>query len=198
MADLPLTTTDIVAAASSYLEAGGYSAVAESRLGGWELPSTRVFEDPYSVVALMVYESWADLASNWTAAQAALVQLMSDYMTSADPKAWEGYLVLLTPGTAPEDGSPSVSDLRYDVSRVRKLIATGDELTQTSEVERALLPLLPMRAPASAMRNGSVLDLLPALLADHGIDRDAVRVIIDAFTAQQPLVESLHHHRNGT
>ncbi len=197
MADTPLTATDIVAAASVCLESGGYSPVPASRLEQWQLPSGRVYEDPYSVVALLVYESWGELASNWTDAQAALVELMSAHMTSADPKSWEGYLVLLTPGVAPGEASPSVGDIRYDVSRVRKLIATGNELTQISDVERTLLPLLPMQPPASANGDASVLSLLPSLLEGRGIDEGAVRAVIDAFVAQEPLVESLHNYRTA-
>ena len=198
MPDSALTATDIVAAASVCLESGGYSPVPESRLGEWQLPSARVYEDPYSVVALLVYESWGELASNWTDAQAALVELISAHMTSADAKSWEGYLVLLTPGVALGDVYPSVADIRYDVSRVRKLIATGNDLSRISDVERTLLPLLPMQPPASAHGDASVLSLLPALLAQRGIDEGAVRVVIDAFSAQEPLVESLHNYRANT
>ena len=147
------------------------------------------------MVALLVYESWGELASSWTDAQAALVELMSAHMTSADPKSWEGYLVLLTPGVAPGEVYPSVADIRYDVSRVRKLIATGNDLSRISDVERTLLPLLPMQPPASAHGDVSVLSLLPGLLAQRGIDEGTVRVVIDAFSAQEPLVESLHNYR---
>lgn len=192
-----LTSTDLLAAASACLRSNSYVEVGGSQLGSWPLDAARVYEDAYSVVALLVYESWAELASNWTDAQAALVELMSAHMTSADPKSWEGYLVLLTPGVAPGEDFASVADIRYDVSRVRKLVATGDELAQIGDVERALLPLLPMRQPSSAHGDGSVLDLLPDLLAEHGIDKSAVKIVIEAFAAQRPLVESLHEHRES-
>lgn len=198
MAESPLTATDIVAAASACLQSGDYTPVPESRLEQWQLPAARVYEDHYSVVALLVYESWGELASNWTDAQAALVELISAHMTSDDPKSWEGYLVLLTPGVAPGEVHPSVADIRYDVSRVRKLVATGNELTQISDVERALLPLLPMQPPASARGDASVLSLLPSLLAGRDIDEGAVTAVIDAFIAQEPLVESLHKYRAST
>lgn len=198
MADSPLTATDIIAAASACLESGDYTPLRGPRLEQLQLPSARVYEDPYSVVALLVYETWRELASKWTDAQAALVELMSAHMTSDDPKSWEGYLVLLTPGVAPGEVYPSVADIRYDVSRVRKLIATGNELTQISDVERTLLPLLPMQPSASAHGDSSVLSLLPALLAGRDIDERAVTAVIDAFIAQEPLVESLHHYRAST
>lgn len=192
MEERRLTATDLIAAASMSLEAGGYSRVSDDTLGGWAAANARLYEDPYSVVSLIVYEAWSELASSWTDAQAELVELMSDYMTSADAKSWEGYLVLLTPGSASGHEVQSLSSIRYDISRVRKLVATGDELKQLSDVERTLLPLLPLDAAPSVNGEGSVLDLLPSLLAGQGIDAGAVESIIDAFAAQQPLVESLH------
>lgn len=196
MAESPLTATDLIAAASMSLEAGGYSRVSDDKLGGWAIGDARLYEDPYSVVSLIVYEAWSELASSWTDAQAELVELMSAYMTSADPKSWEGYLVLLTPGSATGDEVQSLSSIRYDISRVRKLVGTGDELKQISDVERTLLPLLPLEAAPSGDGEGSVLDLLPSLLAGQGIEAGAVESIIDAFAAQQPLVESLHEYRS--
>jgi len=197
MAGGPLTATDLIAAASMSLEAGGYSRVSDDKLGGRATADARLYEDPYSVVSLIVYEAWSELASSWTEAQAELVELMSAYMTSADPKSWEGYLVLLTPGSASGDEVQSLSSIRYDISRVRKLVATGDELKQISDVHRTLLPLLPLEAAPTGDGDGSVLDLLPSLLASQGIDAGAVKSIIDAFAAQQPLVESLHEYRSG-
>ena len=132
----------------------GYSRVRDDKLGGQATANARLYEDPYSVVSLIVYEAWSELASSWTDAQAELVELMSAYMTSADPKSWEGYLVLLTPGSASGDEVQSLSSIRYDISRVRKLVATGDELKQISDVERTLLPLLPLEAAPSGNGEG--------------------------------------------
>lgn len=193
-----LTATDLLAAASGSLEEGGYTRVEETRLGVWPITGARLYEDAYSVVALIVYETWGELASGWANAQAALVELMSEHMTSADAKAWEGYLLLLTPAPSPAGLDDEVSALRHDTSRVRKLVATGNELRNLSDVERALLPLLPLDAALGVEAETSVLDLLPDLLASPDIDRDAVRVVIASFSEQEPLVERLHEYRTQT
>jgi hypothetical protein len=192
-----LTSTDLIASASAILEAGGYLRIDAAKPGS-AISDARLYEDPYSVVALIVCETWPELESRWTDAQGALVELMSAHMTSEDAKAWEGYLVLLTPGsTSGSDDSQTVASIRYDTSRVRKLVATGDELKQISDVERTLLPLLPLEAAQAPSDSGSVLDLLPNLLAARGeIDEGAVSAIIDAFIGQKPLVEALDIYRS--
>jgi hypothetical protein len=192
-----LTSTDLIASASSILEAGGYSRIVETAPGS-VIADARLYEDPYSVVALVVCETWPELESRWADAQGALVELISAHMTSEEAKAWEGYLVLLTPGlTAGSTDSSTVSSIRYDTSRVRKLVATGDELKQLSDVERTLLPLLPLEATQTTGASASVLELLPEMLSTHQqVDEGAVRVIIDAFIAQKPLVETLDTYRS--
>lgn len=191
-----LTTTDLIAAASTSLEESGYTRIEESQLGEWPITGARLFEDAYSVVSVIVYETWTELASSWADAQAALVELMSEHMTSADAKAWEGYLALLTLAPSPAGVEDGVSAIRYDTSRVRKLVATGDELKRLSDVERVMLPLLPIDAALDATAEGSALDLLPDLLASQGVDRDAVTIVIEAFGEQQPLLERLHQKRS--
>jgi hypothetical protein len=193
MEGIALTPTDLLAAASAGLEEGGYARVEEAKLGAWPISGARLYEDAYSIVTVIVYETWAELESGWPDAQGALVELMSAHMTSADAKSWEGYLVLLTPGSSPA-ATDGVSAIRYDTSRVRKLVATGDELKRLSDVERALLPLLPLAAAIDIKAQSSVLDLLPDLLASKGIDRVAVEVVIGAFREQQPLLERLHEY----
>src|SRR6266849_7632510 len=93
-----LTSTDILAAASAALALGGSRRIGES-ISGKIAGTARIFEDPYSVVQLVVYETWTDLDSNWTDAQAVLVEIISKYVVSTEPKAWDGYLVLLTPAS---------------------------------------------------------------------------------------------------
>jgi hypothetical protein len=191
-----LTSTDLIAAASEILETGGYVRIEAAKTGS-AISDARLYEDPYSVVALIVCETWAELESRWTDAQGALVELMSAHMSREDPKAWEGYLVLLTPGsTTGIEETQTVSSIRYDTSRVRKLVATGNELKQISDVERTLLPLLPLHATQITDDAGSVLDLLPQMLAaGEKIEEPMVRAVIDAFIVQKPLVEALDIYR---
>lgn len=197
MADAGLTVTDILAAATRLLETGGYRR-AERDLGdAWPSGSARVFEDAYSIVAVVAFETWSSLSTSWPDAQAALVELISAAVSNADPKAWDGYLVLLTPGEPSDEQRADAGEIRYNTSRLRKLVATGRDLSFLSDVERALSPLLPLNVDVEATDRASVLELLPDLLAPRGARREDVRVLLDAFHAQQPLIEALHRRSEG-
>jgi hypothetical protein len=189
-----LTSTDILAAASEALVLGGYRRIADS-VSGKIAGSARIFEDPYSVVQLVVYETWTDLETNWTDAQGVLVELISKYVVSTEPKAWDGYLVLLTPSILPTAAREQAIQIKNNFNRVRKFLATGDELKTTSDVERLLLPLLPLAGEVPRGDQSSrVLDFLPEILSKRGIDRAAVETLVTAFAAHQPLLENLHRY----
>lgn len=197
-AGLPFTTTTLLGAASDVLEKAGYRPVARDRIGVWPPPGPRIYEDPYSIAALVAYDTWRDLAAGWLEAQAALAELISLYFKRGDAKTWEGYLVLLTPSVLPREAHVEASDIRANTRHVRKLVATGDELRSVSDVSRTLLPLLPLEPEMLIAPEGSALDLLPDLLSRRGIDRAAVSVVIGAFREQEPLVEQLHKFVNRT
>ncbi len=141
---------------------------------------------------LVVYEGWASLRDGWGDDQARLVELISAYMTRSDPKSWEGYLVLLCPASPPAEDIGRLEEIRYDVTRVRKLIAVGEELGELTDVERAILPLLPVLGPTQLEPESSALDLLPELLEEQGIDRTDTGALIEAFCEQRPLLEAIH------
>ena len=189
-----LTSTDILAAASEALTLGGYRRISESttqNIAG----SARIFEDPYSVVQLVVYETWADLETNWTDAQAVIVELISKYVVATEPKAWDGYLVLLTPSILPTEGQEQAIQIRNNFNRVRKFLGTGDELKTTSDVERLLLPLLPLFGEVPRVDQPTrALDVLPEILSKRGIKRGAVETLVKAFTEHKPLLENLNRY----
>ena len=189
---LPFTTTTLLAAAADILEGSGYRPVPRDRISSWPGPGARVYEDPYSVAALVAYDTWGDLAAGWLDAQAALVELISSYFARGEAKTWEGYLVLLTPSVLPRAAQLQVTDIRTNTRHVRKLVATGDDVRSVGDVSRTLLPLLPLEPEAVAAPEASALDLLPDLLGAKGIDGAAVQVAIDAFRSQESLVERLH------
>lgn len=189
-----LTLTEIISAASDTLKHAGYTRVDDANLKDWPANS-RAFEDAYAIVALFVYETWQDLNGAWPDAQACLVDLISKTLTRAEPKAWEGYLVLLTAALPDTTAYGRRSEIRYDTSRVRKLVATGAELRTISDVERALLPLLPVSSPTTTTVEQSVLQLLPSLLAGQKIEEGATRAVVDAFLEQEPVMDKLHAYR---
>jgi hypothetical protein len=193
-----LTETDVLAAATKVLESGGYHQIKRFPPEQSVPASVRFFEDLYGVVEVVVYETWTQLASSWTDAQALLVELMSKFITRAEAKSWEGYLVLMTPSPVPPAEVDDADRIRYDTSRVRKIVATGSELRTLSDIERSLLPLLPIGAanPATA-RPDRILDLLPTALEAKGVPRGAADAILSAFVRHEPLLEQLHQRTVG-
>lgn len=191
-APVPLTSSQLLAAASEYLTAGGYSVAEVSAV---RPGSSRVFEDPFGIVSVNVYDTWSEMQTSWNEAQGLLVELMSTHLTRPEPKAWEGYLVLLCPTPVPVQDRNQVANLRYDTNRVRKLVATGDDLETLEDVRSALLPLLPLEVKPPSASGSGLLDRLPELLHDHGIEPSITRVVVDAFVANDSIVERLHAFR---
>ena len=138
-----------------------------------------VFEDARSIVGLVFYPTWAELEANWELAQAAMVVRISEHVRRADPKSWDGYLVLLTldePG--PVD---AVNRLRHNTHRLRKLVATGRELTAMAAVEDALLPVLPFKMPHTSTKRATLIDRLPKMLEDSGLDPSLTTAALASF-----------------
>jgi hypothetical protein len=191
---ITLTTSEITAAASAALLDGGYRIVETFPRDISSPSGTRFFEDAFGVVEIAVFESWQGLREGWPNAQGALVELMSRYVKTGEPKAWEGYLVLFTPATLPDASRDEAEQIKYDTSRLRKLLATGDDLRTITDVERAVLPLLPI-TPALAQQmaqEDQVFELLPQMLAKRGVSSELARELIAAFLANEPLMERLH------
>ena len=191
VSNTPLTATALAAAAGRVLEGAGFKAIAPDSVGVWRATATRVYEDEYSIVCVAVYETWADLSSRWIEDQTSLVDLISKNFSRTEPKAWEGYLVLLTPSVVPATGRMNAIDIQRNTLHVRKLFADGDELRSIDDVRRTLLPLLPLEEH-DALETRNVLDTLPLLLASRGIDEGAAKVAIAAFRDQRPIVAEIH------
>jgi len=194
--DSAISVTELMASASKVLEESGYRRAEPRFTSNWQAANARLFEDNYSIVALVVYDTWENLSSRWVDAQSSLVSLISDYIAGADAKAWEGYLVLLTPNPIPKDKNSEMINLRYDTTRVRKLIGTGEDIKTSADVRNILLPLLPLNCESADQSRESILELLPDLLSSRGIPKDAVQIVINAFLEQTPIMDGLHHHRS--
>ena len=191
-----LTSSNLLAAASELLEGAGYKKVGGEKLREWSIGASRVFEDAYCIAAVVVYDTWTKLRESWPDAQAALGELVSLHVSQGDPKTWDSYLVLLTSGSPTSEEEGEVSHIRYDTTRVRKLVATGDDIRQLADIRRTLLPLLPLHPDVSNGSAESTLDVLPELLRPS-VPQDVVADIVRAFRDQQPLMESLHKFRTG-
>jgi hypothetical protein len=184
------TTTDLIAAASQVLSTGGYRQIRQ-RFSEWDTSTSRLFEDEYNVVGIVVFDTCVELLRTWPDQQGSLVDVISRHIGQGELKSWDGYLVLLTPSLAPsEDGE--IEAVRYNTTRLRKIVATGDDLRTPTDVERVLRPLLPLSQEQAKISQESVLDLLPKLLAEQGIPQETTRLLVEAFREQSPLLERLH------
>ena len=179
------TVTSLIAAATGILADAGFNPAQQSAKESWRATVARVYEDPYSVVCVAVYETWAELSSAWAEDQANLVALISTHFARNEAKAWDGYLVLLTPSVVPTNERLTAINIQRNTLHLRKLLAGGEELRSVSAVRRALLPLLPLEEHV-ALESRGVLDTLPSLLADRGVDEEAVQVAIAAFREPAP------------
>lgn len=190
-----MTPTDLIAASTSVLEAGGYQPIREG-FAEWNTTSTRLFEDQYSVVGIAVFRTTAELLQSWADLQGALVDLISRHVGQTENKAWDGYLVLLTTAIAPASDA-NIDDIRSDTTRLRKLVATGEDLRTPGDVERLLRSLLPLRDPQGSIGQGTALDLLPVLLEEQGINEATTKALVESFIEQEPLMEALHRTREA-
>jgi hypothetical protein len=189
------TSSTLLAAAAEVLQAHAYRPAKREYLRDWTESNARVFEDAYGIVAIVVYETWQDLLSQWINSQAALVDLISARVARSEPKAWEGYLVLLTPSVMDAGSESAAQAIRYDTSRVRKLVASGAEISDLGDIERVLLPVLPIESALAPGTETSVLDVLPEILVQKGVSSDAAQSLIRAFSNQESLMDCLHSGR---
>ena len=184
------TPTDLIAVASQVLSEGGYQQIREG-FSEWDTPTSRLFEDEYNVVGVVVFDTCAELLRTWPDRQGSIVDVISQHVGRAELKSWDGYLVLMTPSLAPSE-STEIEGVRYNTTRLRKIVATGDDLRSSTDVERVLRTLLPLGQEQARLTQGSALDLLPNLLADQGIPKETTRLLVEAFREQSPLLERLH------
>jgi hypothetical protein len=184
------TPTDLIATATQTLHDGGYQQITDG-FPEWNTHTARLFEDEYSIVGLVVFETCGELLRAWTDLQGSLVGVISHHIGREESKAWDGYLVLLSPGIAPSEES-ALESIRYNTGRVRKLVATGEDLQSLTDVERVLRPLLPLTVERASVGQETALDLLPKLLSAHNIPEETTKALIKAFREQSSLLETLN------
>lgn len=188
-----ITTTELIAAATKLLDVGGYRQILNDDID-WNSSNKRLFEDEYNIVGVVVFETCSELLHSWVDYQELLVNIITKYINKKESKSWDGYLVLLTPGTAPSEFA-EIEAVRYNTSRLRKIVATGDDMQSPTEVERVIRMLLPLESEVSEIRDLSVLDLLPDVLHEQGIAYEVSRPLIEAYQEQSPLLVALHNSR---
>jgi hypothetical protein len=186
-----LTARSLLVEAQSVLQDGAYRLSTDLPLASSLGDLCFIGEDQFGVVLVVAYETWSSLSDGWREAQAILVKLLTDKLNRGNPKAWEGYLVLLTP--SPSGAERAEDEIRYDTSRVRKIVGTGESIRFIDDLLDVLMPLLPLNTTEVEVLegSGSVLDRLPEMLAARGIARSVADTVVNAFRADAPLLESI-------
>ena len=185
------TVTALMATANNILRDADFKVAEVGVASPWRAASARVYEDSYSVVCVAVYETWADLDALWMEDQATLVDLISNRLTRAEAKAWDGYLVLLTPSVVPTTDLLKAVRIQRDTLYVRKLLADGSELGLKNVVGQVLLPLLPLQE-YDVLESSDVFETLLSLLTNRGIEQGAAQAATTAFQQQRPIVAAIH------
>jgi len=158
-----------------------------------------VFEDEYAVIAICAFDSVEELVSGWGVMQDHVVEFMNAHVVSTDPKAWDGYLVLIANGGVSETLAAEVSLIRTDTRRVRKLVLTAEDLAArspdhldiTSKVRRALAPILDL-ALDSTLGRTNPLETIQSRIgpgAGKNVDLD---LLVASYNEGSSLMESLH------
>ena len=186
---MSLNPTTLLASSAQFLTEAGYRQVT-SEAAAWHTADSRLFEDAYSLVSVVVYATWGELVTAWPDAQARLVETMATRLSKTESKAWDGYVVLLTPGYSEPSSGGTVSSIRYNTTRVRKLVAAGEDLQALEDVRRAILPLLPV-AQIDLEPTRDMLTVLKEALAKRGIDREDAEQAIVAFSRDEPILPAL-------
>jgi len=192
MSSKPLATTAIMTETSAFLCNGrGYREVS-SISREWDSPTSGLFESEYAVVGVVVFETCSELLDSWPEKQDALVRIMSKHIHQQESKSWDGYLVLLTPGIAPSRDE-EIERIRYNTNRLRKIVATGEDLRNPEDLERLMSPLLPLSSPTTRIALESALDFLAQLLLEtQDVPEGTTRLLIKAFESNLSLMECLH------
>ena len=148
-----------------------------------------VFEDERSIVGVVTFATWAELESSWQQVQAEMVARISKHMLRTDPKSWDGYLVLITlDSTAP---ARAVAQVRCNTHRLRKLVATGQELTAISAIEGILLPVLPFTMAPTGAARATLIERLPEMLESKGVDHSLTAAAIASSRENRSPMEGI-------
>jgi hypothetical protein len=153
-----------------------------------------VLEDPLAIVGVAGFDSWTELAAGWSIAQDRIVSAIGGRIASGEPKAWDGYLALLTPQQLTEGEQGEAARIRYDTRRLRKIVITGDEAPNLGRLPSALLPVRPILEEGDLERFDPL-----ARLRDHliraGAEAGAVDALLEAYTEGRLLMDAIHAWR---
>jgi hypothetical protein len=115
-----------------------------------------LFEDDSLFGFVILYDNVNDLLSAWKSQQTYFIQRHASTLRRANMKTWNCYAVFLSSESAPDGQRAALAEIEEDLSLTRKLVADG--ISTQRDVQRALLPILPIQNPAVAS-SSTALDL---------------------------------------
>ena len=119
-----------------------------------------LFEDDSLFGFVVLYDSVEVLLETWKSTQAHFIQRHASSLRRTNMKTWNCYAAFLSSGTAAENQKAALSVIEEDLSLTRKLVADG--ISTQRDVQRALLPVLPIQNPSVAS-SSTALDLATRL-----------------------------------
>jgi hypothetical protein len=137
--------TPAIDSAKEVLAEAGYSTQvfvleSDSRVSRTAL----AFEDATVIGFVLQYDHSSDLISSWKRDSLRVAARQRVALTKAAQKAWNAYLILLTPGEADFGEALLMGQIEEDLEGMRK-IARG-RVTDAEHARQALLPLLPFKS----------------------------------------------------
>jgi len=187
----PLSTAAISEFAAELLERGGYKVFRQHSALASVSGTSLIAEDPYCVLALVIFDTWVDLSISWATAQAGLVSLMSTQLGQLDPKNWDGYLLLFCPVSLTAEQLSEKAQIESNLARVRKMIFTDEQLVHLADVEDSLRSVLPLNTVNEAGFNADILKALPMLITGRHLTPDIVAGVVEAFRDGRPLPDEI-------
>lgn len=189
-----LSLRQLVAAVSDSLTGAGYTRGEPPSTPKLSRAELRLFEDPYGIVGVAGFERCSHLLEDWDEVQGRVANAIADRLGRDEPKAWDGYLVLLTPEVPPPDAERSVMKIQYDTSLLRKFVSTGASAKTIADIDRLLAPLLPIRVGVDRKSGGNLLDSVPDLLGSVGLEPSMGEAVIQAFVHEESVPVTVHRY----
>jgi hypothetical protein len=104
---------------------------------------TLVFENPTCIGFLLAYDSAFSLLSEWAEDSQEVIRRYAFSLRQAGEKAWNVYVVLLSPGPKHEAKQEFLAELEENLVGTRKIARDG--VSTRADLQAALLPFLPIQ-----------------------------------------------------
>lgn len=131
---------DIIVATEGLLTRVGFTVLRTTAKGQEIL----IFEDDTVLGFVLAYSSVQSLVVDWAQVSEAAVSSHQLALRRAGQKAWNTYVVMLASGEASHAQLAALSAIEEDLTGTRKIARAA--IKDGSDVEAALLPLLPLQS----------------------------------------------------